>query len=89
MGLYQNKYLTKKTTRHLRSIQIQGAEVEGKGAYLKYMTEPVLRQVQQPSKVTWLLGEVEAQQLGTCKTPPCNLWNFIDEPEPKSNFNRE
>ncbi|MBP7874316.1 MAG: hypothetical protein KA023_05955 [Bacteroidales bacterium] len=56
---------------------------------MKYMTKPVLRQVQQPSKVTWLLGEVEAQQLGTCKTPPCNLWNFIDEPDPKSNFNRE
>ncbi|HOG67655.1 MAG TPA: hypothetical protein PLQ84_09345 [Bacteroidales bacterium] len=41
---------------------MQDAEIECKGAYLKYVTEPVLRQVQQPTKVTWLLGEVEAQQ---------------------------
>jgi len=33
------------------------------------VTEPVLRQAQQPSKVTWLLSEVEVQQLGTYETP--------------------
>jgi len=48
---------------------MQGAEIDGKVAHLKYVTKPVLRQVQQPSKVTWLLGEVEAQQLGTCEAP--------------------
>jgi len=52
---------------------MQGAEIECKGAYLKYVTEAVLRQVQQPSKVTWLLGEVEAQQLGACEAPPMVL----------------
>ncbi|MGB4124666.1 MAG: hypothetical protein WBK40_10705 [Bacteroidales bacterium] len=40
---------------------------------MKYVTETVLRQVQQPSKVTWLLGEVEAQQLGACEAPPMVL----------------
>jgi|BioPla2DNA2_1021312.scaffolds.fasta_scaffold07621_3 hypothetical protein len=30
----------------------------------------VLRQAQQPSKVMWLLNEVEVQQLGAYKIPP-------------------
>ena len=34
------------------------------------MIEPVLQQVQQPSKVTCLLSEVEVQQLDTYDTPP-------------------
>ncbi len=49
---------------------MQGAEIEGEGAYLRYVTEPVLRQAQQPSKVTWSLSDVEVQQLGTYETPP-------------------
>jgi len=52
---------------------MQGSEIEGcrsKPACLPPVTEPVLRQVQQSSKVTWLLSKVEAQQLGTYKTPP-------------------
>jgi|GEM_PF-1296369 hypothetical protein len=48
---------------------MQGAEIEGKGAYLKYVTEPVLRQAQQPSKVTWLLSDAEVQQLSAYETP--------------------
>jgi len=58
---------------------MQGAEIDGKVAYLKYVTKPVLRQVQQPSKVTWLPGEVEAQQLGTFKTPPFVVFGLISK----------
>jgi hypothetical protein len=58
---------------------MQGAEIECKGAYLKYVTETVLRQVQQPSKVTWLPGEVEAQQLVTCETPPFVVFGLISK----------
>ena len=36
---------------------MQGAEIKGKGAYLKYVTEPEYR--------TWLLSKVEVQQLDT------------------------
>ncbi len=58
---------------------MQGAEIDGKVAYLKYVTKPVLRQVQQPSKVTWLPGEVEAQQLVTCETPPFVVFGLISK----------
>ncbi|HOG67536.1 MAG: hypothetical protein WBH71_07020 [Bacteroidales bacterium] len=46
---------------------------------MKYVTKPVLRQVQQPSKVTWLPGEVEAQQLVTCETPPFVVFGLISK----------
>ncbi len=58
---------------------MQGAEIDCKVAYLKYVTKPVLRQVQQPSKITWLPGEVEAQQLGTFKTPPFVVFGLISK----------
>mgnify|MGYP000917594564 CR=1 FL=1 len=71
-GCLKSKHSTK-TIRCLRSVQMQGTEIEGrrsKPACLPPVTEPVLRQVQQSSKVTWLLSNVEAQQLGTYKIPP-------------------
>ena len=58
---------------------MQGAEIDCKVAYLKYVTKPVLGQVQQPSKVTWFAGEVEAQQLVTGETPPFVVFGLISK----------
>ena len=33
----------KKVVRWLRSVQMQGTEIEGEGAYMKYVTEPEYR----------------------------------------------
>jgi len=43
MRLSQKSHLTKKMVRCLRSVQMQGAEIEGEGAYMKYVTEPEYR----------------------------------------------
>ncbi len=51
-------------------FKCKATEIEDEGTYWKWATEPVLWQVQQPSKATWLPGEVEAQHLDTYETPP-------------------